>query len=249
MLGGEDRRLFLRRNSAAPGALRRSSEIPPAERAAHAVAEGDGRNGVPAQMTGWTEDNYFERLMPTLRHELSRRRRECPNAADLGLIIDGEASEWLSASFRGHIAQCPLCAELHRHLIDFEEQGIGPGENEWKNVEKRLQNWFELEFPAHTKGTEEGAKAAVVGFPGKRRGWRFSWGWTWVAGLALILLVGGSVRLRHGLISGLLETAQVNPSQPQSSDSHAGEPPATGADSADQAAVQDKSNAVRRAPT
>jgi len=92
-------------------------------------------------MSGWTEDDFLEAMMPVLRKK--QGPDWCPDADTLSAVVEGNASEALKEAVAAHTAACPVCTSLHERLRNFDQASIAQGEAAWGETEKRLDNWME----------------------------------------------------------------------------------------------------------
>lgn len=146
----------------------------------------------------WSENDFLERLMPQLRRERGGSNGACPDTATVMAVIDGDADEWLRNAYAQHLAQCSACLELDTRLRNFDRPVLAD-EREWRQTEKRLDNWMDAFLPSQ-------ATVAVAQAVEKRdaRGglWQSVWkpGAVWKISLATAFLalvaVGVDVYLR-----------------------------------------------------
>ena len=117
----------------------------------------------------WSEDDFLERLMPALRRELGGGHGACPDAATVQSVIEGEASDWLRDAYAQHLPQCSECSELDTRLRNFDRPVLVKDEAEWKQTEKRLDNWLnahlESRAVASRRAAEERASRPRFGSP------------------------------------------------------------------------------------
>ena len=91
-------------------------------------------------MSGWSEDDFLEAMMPVLRKK--RGPDWCPDAETLSAVVEGNVSDTQSHAVAEHAAQCPACTNLIERLQSFDQADAPLRGKEWKQTEKRLDNWL-----------------------------------------------------------------------------------------------------------
>ena len=70
-------------------------------------------------MSGWSEDDFLEAMMPVLRKK--RGPDWCPDAETLSAVVEGNVSDTQSHAVAEHAAQCPACTNLIERLQSFDQ--------------------------------------------------------------------------------------------------------------------------------
>jgi hypothetical protein len=94
-------------------------------------------------MKGWKESDFLEKLLPSLREKIGAKYSACPDAATLNAVAGGDANAWLRGAVAGHLEHCSECSLLYGRLLQFDQGTLSDQEADWKNTEKRLDNWLE----------------------------------------------------------------------------------------------------------
>jgi hypothetical protein len=92
-------------------------------------------------MTGWNEDNFIERVVPLLGRRSGAA--PCPEAAAFLAASDGDTSGVLKKAMAEHASKCPECRDLQQCMERFDAPMVTDYDAEWKQTEKRLDNWLE----------------------------------------------------------------------------------------------------------
>src|ERR1035437_2299257 len=92
-------------------------------------------------MTGWNEDNFIERVVPLLGRRSGAA--PCPEAAAFLAASDGDTSGVLKKAMAEHASKCPECRDLQQRMERFDAPMVTDYDAEWKQTEKRLDNWLE----------------------------------------------------------------------------------------------------------
>ncbi|MFI5086907.1 MAG: hypothetical protein ACHP7I_00805 [Terriglobales bacterium] len=146
----------------------------------------------------WSEDDFLERLMPQLRRELGGGNGACPDAATVLAVIEGEASDWLRNVYAQHLAQCSACLELDSRLRSFDRPVLVKDEAEWKQTEKRLDNWLSAHLESRAAASRRAAeqRASRPGF--WESIWRpgLAWRISWALGLVALIAIGSGVYVK-----------------------------------------------------
>ncbi|MGA2000822.1 MAG: hypothetical protein ABSG52_12570 [Terriglobales bacterium] len=146
----------------------------------------------------WSEDDFLERLMPQLRRELGGGNGACPDAATVLAVIEGEASDWLRNAYAQHLAQCFECSELDSRLRNFDRPVLVKDEAEWKQTEKRLDNWLSAHLESRAAASRRAAeeRASRPGF--WESIWRpgLAWRISWALGLVALFAIGAGVYVK-----------------------------------------------------
>lgn len=136
--------------------------------------------------------------MPQLRRELSGSTGACPDAATVLAVIGGEASDWLRDAYAQHLAQCPACLELDGRLRNFDRPVLVKDEAEWKQTEKRLDNWLNAHLQSGAAASRRAAeeRASRPGF--WESIWRpgLAWKISWALGLVALFAIGAGVYVK-----------------------------------------------------
>ena len=130
--------------------------------------------------------------MPQLRREHRGSNGACPDAATVFAVIEGEASDWLRDAYAQHLAQCVECSELDSRLRNFDRPVLVKDEAEWKQTEKRLDNWLS----AHLESTAAAERGSPPGF--WESIWRpgLAWKISWALGLVALFAIGAGVYVK-----------------------------------------------------
>jgi hypothetical protein len=94
-------------------------------------------------MMDLNEDDFLERLMPYFRSGDTKADDPCPNPDTLSAFVEGTLESGNRGAVQIHVARCSSCAQLCVRLKDFVAGSVTVGEAEWRNAEKRLDNWME----------------------------------------------------------------------------------------------------------
>jgi len=117
----------------------------------------------------------------------------CPDAATVLAVIEGEADEWLRHAYAQHLSQCAACLDLDTRLRNFDRPVLA-NEAEWKQTEKRLDNWMRAFLPSQATVP---AVQAVEKRPAPAGFWRSLWkpslAWKLSLATALVVLVAVGV--------------------------------------------------------
>jgi hypothetical protein len=92
-------------------------------------------------MTGWNEDNFIERVVPLLGRRFGAV--PCPEAAAFLAASDGDTSGVLKKAMAEHASRCTDCRDLQQRIERFDAPMVTGHDAEWKQTEKRLDNWME----------------------------------------------------------------------------------------------------------
>ena len=147
-------------------------------------------------MTGWTEDNFFERLLVQVRQQHGAEPSPCPNVETLCTVFEADAPAPLAESVMEHLRHCSHCADLQNRLLNFDASPALEPEAEWCETRKRLDNWLEVflrskagNFPAASTANLSSGRSRWGTFWGIPASWKLVWG-LGVAAL-LVLAVDG----------------------------------------------------------
>lgn len=164
-------------------------------------------------MTSWNEDNFLERLMPILRRNAGAEENSCPDAETLYTVMEGDASGPLREAIVEHVMQCPACAELHSRLLNFNKGSLPEREGEWKEAQKRLDNWLAefLSSDAVASRPLEQAKACgpVLWWKGISRAappWKMRWAFG-VAAVFVLVIAGVLIVRRKSALTPQVQIA------------------------------------------
>ncbi len=92
-------------------------------------------------MTGWNEDNFLEKIIQLLGQRSGTAR--CPEAAAFLAASDGDISGVLKIAMAEHASGCPDCRDLQQRIERFDAPMVTDHDTEWKQTEKRLDDWLE----------------------------------------------------------------------------------------------------------
>src|SRR5580704_6364094 len=92
-------------------------------------------------MSHWSEDDFLERLMPLIRQEAGARKESCPDIETICAVVDGSAGNFIRDAVTGHLEYCDSCVQLRDSILHFGRQEAPKHDSEWKQAEKRLDNW------------------------------------------------------------------------------------------------------------
>jgi hypothetical protein len=142
-------------------------------------------------MNTWSEANFLERLMSPLLPKDDVKKRSCPDSGLLAAFSENRAGGFVSEAVEVHLRQCSDCAEVHRRLVNFGMADASMSAAEWKNTEKRLDNWMSSVLALQSSQAAVGV-SPVASAPSMAPSWRIaSWKTQWVlsavAGLALVV--------------------------------------------------------------
>ncbi len=124
--------------------------------------------------------------MPPSRQKHGALRDSCPDSESLCAFAEGRAHGVVRDAIAAHLAECSECAELHRRLLSFASEAVPADDREWKQAEKRLDNWAEGIFRGRRATADSTTPRRSMG-----RNWWLSWQLPWALGTvsALALLV------------------------------------------------------------
>ncbi len=153
-------------------------------------------------MNDWSEDNFLEQLMPSMRPETGAHPHPCPDAETLCSVAQAEASLWLCEAVAEHLLKCSACAGVHRRLLDFDQAKLPHREAEWRETGKRLDNWMAI----FLRSQASAAKAVVQKRSARSVAPRndlsklVRWGkMRWALGVAAVFLLAATAYvMRHG---------------------------------------------------
>lgn len=183
----------------------------------------NGRNVDPSEMNRWSEANFLERLMSPSSHENNiDKKSPCPDSELLAAFSENQVDGFVSGAISAHLIHCADCAELHRRLLNLADVDLASDSAEWRNAEKRLDNWMNTYLRAHPSPMESEAQTrqiastAGAGSGWKLHPWRIGWVLGAVAALELaaatILFLKLSVPSRAGHAEVAAQTAPLSPS-------------------------------------
>lgn len=162
-------------------------------------------------MTAWSEENFLERLTPRLRKGAESTAGPCPDSESLSAFAENQGSNALREAIATHLVSCSNCREIEERLRYFAraeepEEGL-----EWKNAEKRLDNWMAAFLSAPVSRDQAGRAYSVgsVGQPTKSTGWMSSWRLVWALGTLAIVAVVASTTFFLGFRLGRTQQRQV----------------------------------------
>jgi hypothetical protein len=109
-------------------------------------------------MTGLSEDNFLEKLVPHLHRDLNLREDCCPDSNSLVAFCEGTLDASSTERIGHHVSRCGECAEIHQQLLHFESD-LQVSKSEWQNAEKRLGNWLDSLLQEDTAPAQQIHKA------------------------------------------------------------------------------------------
>lgn len=145
-------------------------------------------------MTGWSEEDFLEKLMSYTN--AAGRTDRCPETESLAAFFEGTLRREGSEAIRVHVQHCRACAEVGARLQEFDRTDAAISQKEWHNVELRLDLWMESLL---TKG---GTPAADPYVRHPEAGlWQKLRTWVWVpefrsafsAAVAVVIVASASV--------------------------------------------------------
>ena len=153
-------------------------------------------------MTGWSEENFLERLSPQLRRKRGTGEDSCPDAETLCAVIAGEARGPERDTVIEHLSRCAACTDLPSRLLNFESGSPTEPEAVWNPTRNRLDHWLEgflRSEAAHLRSPKRGKASGKVSggesisnlFTPRKIIWALS------AALVLVLMAIGVVLLEH----------------------------------------------------
>jgi len=163
-------------------------------------------------MTGWNEDNFLEKISQLLGRRSGTA--PCPEAAAFLAASDGDTSGVLKKAMAEHASGCPDCGDLQQRMERFDAPMVTDHDAEWKQTEKRLDNWLESFLasevaihrePSRIRTSRIGPFWARLTEPNALRRWR----WALVPALALALVIGSFVAGRVSVRRAPQVTAEV----------------------------------------
>src|ERR1035437_8297004 len=163
-------------------------------------------------MTGWNEDNFIEKIVPLLQRRFGAP--SCPEAGAFLAASNNDTSGILKKAMAEHVSGCPDCRDLQQRMERFDAPMVSDHDAEWKQTEKRLDNWLESflasEAAVHRESNRVRASrlrlfwASLTG-PDVFRQWR----WPLVPALALALVIGSFLAGRVSVRRAPQVTAEV----------------------------------------
>ncbi|HMD39655.1 MAG TPA: hypothetical protein VKH15_10255 [Candidatus Acidoferrum sp.] len=188
-------------------------------------------------MSHWSEDNFLDRLSDVTGENGGREK--CPEAEILSARAGSEGAAEIAEKIRQHERTCPTCSDLHKRLMQFDEQDVVGRDAESAAAEERLDEesvaaegrldaWFKgflsaqstkLQVPGRTPTPKTVAPPAA-----EKRGafWKMQWV---LAVAAVIVIAAGIAYIWRSIRAGVPgpEVAQVGPqpAEPAAADSPA----------------------------
>jgi len=136
------------------------------------VAE-NGSNAVPSEMIRWSEANFLERLMSPSSQQNIDKKNPCPDSELLAAFSENRVNGFVLGAIAAHLIQCADCADLHHRLLNLAKADIQADPAEWRNAEKRLDNWMNTYLRAQPGRMESGLQTKpVVSTAGGGTGWK-----------------------------------------------------------------------------
>jgi hypothetical protein len=169
-------------------------------------------------MNDWNENNFLERLMPLMRQKDRVRQNDCPDVESLCAFAEDRARGMVRNAIAAHVAECSRCAELHARLVNFATPAAPEDEGEWRNTEKRLQNWMEGFLHSQQGPRQAGPETQRdPAAPGAESLWNWlsSWKAQWAVGAVTAMALVAVAMLLIKLNPREVQTAQKShPSLP-----------------------------------
>lgn len=131
--------------------------------------------------------------MPPSRQKHGALRDSCPDSESLCAFAEGRAHGVVRDAIAAHLTGCSECTEAHSRLLSFASEAVPTDDREWRQAEKRLDNWAEGIFRGRRATPDSTTPRQSMG-----RNWWLSWQLPWAisAVSALALLVSTVVFLK-----------------------------------------------------
>jgi hypothetical protein len=146
-------------------------------------------------MNPWSEANFLERLMSPSSQQNIDKKNPCPDSELLAAFSENRVDGFVLGAVAAHLIQCPDCADLHHRLLNLAKADIQADPAEWRNAEKRLDNWMNTYLRAQPGRMESGIQTKpVVSTAGAGSGWKlYSWKVRWALGAVAALELAAAI--------------------------------------------------------
>lgn len=129
-------------------------------------------------MTRWSEANFLERLMSPSSQQNIDKKNPCPDSELLAAFSENRVDGFVLGAVAAHLIQCADCADLHHRLLNLAKADTQADSAEWRNAEKRLDNWMNTYLRAQPNRMESGLQTKpVVSTAGAGTAWNWRVGW------------------------------------------------------------------------
>lgn len=148
----------------------------------------DERNANSTEMSGWSEENFLERLTPLMDAKDPAPGNHCPDAELLRAFAEDRVTTDEKKAIVAHLGECARCRELQARLLAFATPLIKEDELEWTNAEKRLDNWME-DVLFREQAREPSYRQIQTGVSRNSEGWNISslWNPRWIQAACAVL--------------------------------------------------------------
>jgi hypothetical protein len=174
-------------------------------------------------MTRWSEANFLERLMSPSSQQNIEQKNPCPDSELLAAFSENRVDGFVLGAIAAHLIQCADCADLHHRLLNLAKADTQADSAEWRNAEKRLDNWMNTYLRVQPGRMESGLRAKpVISTAGAGTGWRlYSSRVGWALGAVAVLELAAAIfffklgfpsRSRQAEVA--TQTAPVSPAPP-----------------------------------
>ncbi len=166
-------------------------------------------------MNDWNEDNFIEKIVQLLDRRSGTL--PCPEAEAFLAASDGDSGGALKRATAEHASGCPECRALQQRIESFDSPMVGGNDAEWKQTEKRLDNWLEGFLSSGAAVHQEGdpGRSSHIRDFWSRVGWPAQLRWALVPAVALALIgafLAGRFSSRNSpLITAELQRLPVTP--------------------------------------
>jgi len=143
-------------------------------------------------MSEWREDSFLEKLADSPK----RGGLGCAEAEALCASVDAEGVSAIPAKLLRHIKHCPICLDLQRRLLLFDQADGSYVDAETVSAEKRLDSWLKGFLASRSfrpQAPHEVLELRAIPKPsiGKpRRFWRIQWALAAAATIVIATSVG-----------------------------------------------------------
>jgi len=140
-------------------------------------------------MNPWSEANFLERLMSPSSQQNIDKKNPCPDSELLAAFSENRVDGFVLGAVAAHLIQCADCADLHHRLLNLAKADIQADPAEWRNAEKRLDNWMNTYLRAQPGRAESGLQTKpAVRTAGTGTGWKlYSRKVRWALGAVAVL--------------------------------------------------------------
>jgi hypothetical protein len=146
-------------------------------------------------MNNWSEANFLERLMSPSSQQRTEKKSSCPDSELLTAFSENQVEGFVSDAIAAHLTQCPECADLHHRLLCLVNVDLEAVPTEWRNAEKRLDNWMHTYLNAYPNASIESEARAKqeVSIADRRTAWKISsWNIRWALGAVAVLALAAA---------------------------------------------------------